>query len=217
MKLKPHEPNASYFVDPDGSVHGLPAGLVTADAALADTPFVAQIGTPSSLTAEAAASFPSWADPRALLGAHVVVAPDGGGGGGGSRRLALVIGYGGERHALSDPEAAGADGGDRPWGTYRKYDATARAAARRGAGPRPDRRPPSTSRPTCRRPRAPADGGIGGNGLGYGFDRGTIHGIPDEQQARSPGWQLSRDGAARARCTDRGGARRRGGGSARGG
>ena len=32
MKLKPHEPNASYFVDPDGSVHGLPAGLVTADA-----------------------------------------------------------------------------------------------------------------------------------------------------------------------------------------
>ena len=24
MKLRPHEPNASYFVDPDGSVHGLP-------------------------------------------------------------------------------------------------------------------------------------------------------------------------------------------------
>ena len=30
MKLRPHEPNASYFVDPDGSAHGLPAGLVTA-------------------------------------------------------------------------------------------------------------------------------------------------------------------------------------------
>ena len=52
MKLRPHEPNASYFVDPDGSAHGLPAGLVTADAPLADTPFVAQVGTPSSLTAE---------------------------------------------------------------------------------------------------------------------------------------------------------------------
>ena len=86
------------------------------------------------------------------------------------------------------------------WGTYRKYDATRRApplaAPPQRLGRIDARRKYFKGQRVVVRARA-ADGGIGSGGLGYGFDRGTIHGIPDEQlELAHWGWQLSRDGAA---------------------